>query len=176
MSKHGAVITAESLSKSGAKGADVTNIVNELRIAIDAKLSQHKRSWGRNVVPYTLPTVFTQLHGLARGDAQRIIYATIIRMYQQRKFDVRIYLGQDEGTNQAKTILYIAWIADLTQKDIDGMNEVIREARIAQEDIDGFLSNTSIGDTLLTASQLAATAPPLAPTDSQLYPSQTAEQ
>jgi hypothetical protein len=127
-------VTAEQLSKSGAKGKDLDAIVREQILIIDDRLQRSERNWGRNILAHNLPTSFT-FAGLEKKDAQRIIYTAIVRSVEERGFKVRLLLKHD------CTTIYLEWVTDLNSDEIDAMNRLIRRVRIASaEDLEAFLS------------------------------------
>ena len=126
-------ITAKQLSKSGAKGKDLDTIIRDQLIIIDDSLQRADRTWGRNVIAQTLPTNFS-LPGLKKKDAQRIIYATIIKNLFSRGFNVRILLEAE------RTTLFLEWVTGLNSEEIDTMNNLIRRVRIAPGEVEGFLT------------------------------------
>ena len=128
-------ITAQHLSKSGAKGKVLDSIIREQLAIIDEKLIRADRTWGRNVVTHNLPTCIS-LPGLEKQDAQRILYSTIIRSLDKRGFDTRINLTDE------LTVLYIAWTTDLAGEEIEAMNTVIVQRVIAGDEIKRFTATT----------------------------------
>ena len=96
-------VTAAALSKSGTRSKDVDSVVREQLASIDDRLLRHERSWGRNIVKFSLPVNFV-LPGLQKKDAQRIVYAAILRSLLDRGFEVKLTL--DEAQHNT---LYIAW-------------------------------------------------------------------
>ena len=126
-------VTAKQLSKSGAKGKDLDGIVREQLLIIDDHLQRADRTWGRNVIAHDLPTSFS-FPGLEKRDAQRIIYATIIRSLRERGFSVRLLLEVEH------TVLYIEWVTDLNAEEVDAMNCLIRQVRITSEEVEAYLA------------------------------------
>ncbi len=125
-------LTAKELSKSGARSGDLDIIIREQLRIIDEKLQRADRAWGRNVVPANLPLNFG-LAGLGKKESQRIVYAEIIRSLKDRGFEVNILI------EKTQTVLYVAWVTDLNQEEIDAMNKVIADARIQASDVDKVL-------------------------------------
>jgi hypothetical protein len=130
-------VTADQLSKTGARGKELDMIVREHLTIIDDRLLKADRTWGRNVVAYDLP-IMIPLPGLDKKDAQRIVYSAILRSLEKRKFEVRLLLDHQ------KTTLYIAWMTDLDVEEVEAMNTLIRSKRIAQEDVEKFMRQGAI--------------------------------
>jgi hypothetical protein len=122
-------LTAKELSKSGARSSEIDAIIREQLRIIDEKLQRADRAWGRNVVPVGLPLTFG-LVGLGKKESQRIVYAEIIKSLKDRGFEVNILI------EKMQTVLYVAWVTDLNQEEIDAMNKIIAGVRIQASDID----------------------------------------
>jgi hypothetical protein len=122
-------LTAKELSKSGARSSEIDSIIREQLRIIDEKLQRADRAWGRNVVPVGLPLTFG-LVGLGKKESQRIVYAEIIKSLKDRGFEVNILI------EKMQTVLYVAWVTDLNQEEIDAMNKIIAGVRIQASDID----------------------------------------
>lgn len=120
-------VTATQLSKSGARGKELDRMVQEQIQIIDDRLLKADRTWGRNVVEYSLP-VDLSIPGLAKKDAQRILYTNILQSLEKRGFDTGIILEDNSS------ILLIAWMTDLESKEIDAMNAIIRSKRLTTAD------------------------------------------
>jgi hypothetical protein len=127
-------VTAQQLSKSGARGKELDNIVRDHLQIIDDKLLKAGRSWGRNVVSHDLPTMLN-LPGLEKKDGQRIVYSSILRSLDDRGFETRILLEQ----KPERTTIYIAWMTDLDSEEVEAMSALIRSRRIVQDDLAHFL-------------------------------------
>ena len=125
-------VTAQQLSKSGAKGKELDAIVREQLLIIDDRLQRAERTWGRNIVSQDLPTNFV-LPGLEKRDAQRIIYTAVVRSLQERGFKVRLLLDSDITT------VYLEWVTDLNSTEVDAMNRLIRTVRIGPDDLEAYL-------------------------------------
>ena len=87
------------------------------------------RIYGRNVVTYELP-VTMPFSGISKKDAQTIVYAAIIQNLKKRGFEARISLTSD------KTVLYIIWVATISQTELDAMTSIIRNATISPKNAD----------------------------------------
>lgn len=124
-------ITAQHLSKSGAKGKVLDSIIREQLAIIDEKLIRADRTWGRNVVAHDLPTCIS-LPGLEKKDAQRILYSSIIRSLDKRGFETRINLTEEVST------LYIVWMTDLAGEEIEAMNTIIVQRIISGDEVKKF--------------------------------------
>ncbi len=131
-------ITAEQLSKSGARGKELDNIVREQLQLIDAALQRADRMWGRNVVVIDLPTNFSGLIGLHKKDAQRIIYCATIKSLKERGFEVAILLEPE------KTTIYIAWMTDLDKSEVSAMTALISATRVSKDQIDAFVNQGAL--------------------------------
>jgi hypothetical protein len=129
-------VTANQLSKSGARGKDLDAVVREHIQIIDDKLLKADRTWGRNVVTHDLPIVLA-LPGLDKKDAQRIVYSTILRSLDRRGFETRILLEPDFTT------VYIAWMTDLDIEEVEAMNSLIRAKRIQRDVLENFVQRGS---------------------------------
>jgi hypothetical protein len=129
-------VTANQLSKSGARGKDLDAVVREHIQIIDDKLLKADRTWGRNVVTHDLPIVLA-LPGLDKKDAQRIVYSTILRSLDRRGFETRILLEPDFTT------VYIAWMTDLDIEEVEAMNSLIRAKRIQRDVLEDFVQRGS---------------------------------
>lgn len=125
-------VTAQNLSRSGARGKEIDAVVREQLQIIDDRLQRATRTWGRNVVSHSLPTMFT-LPGLDKKNAQRIVYSTIIRSLEKRGFETKLLLETDQ------TMIYTAWMTDLDVEEVAAMNALIRAKRIQRPDLDAFL-------------------------------------
>lgn len=125
-------VTAQQLSKSGAKGKEIDAVVREQLLIIDDKLQRAERTWGRNVLTHDLATAF-HFPGLDKRDAQRIIYAAIIRSLQDRGFTIRLLLEEE------RTALFIEWVTDLNVAEVDAMNRLIQKVKIDIKDVNNFL-------------------------------------
>lgn len=128
-------LTAEQLSKSGARSSDLDGIIKDQLLIIDKGLQQQEKSWGRNVYACDLITNIA-LPGMDKKDAQRIIYAAIVRSLQERGFRVRLLLEPEQ------TVIYIEWISNLDPAEIRAMTNVIKAVRIAAKDVEPYLKNT----------------------------------
>lgn len=124
-------ITAEKLSKMGTHGSTFRQIVRDQLSAIDSELQRHTKQWGRNVVTYELPSVFTNT-GLSRKQTQLIIYSQIIRSLKDRGFEVRIAINADH------TVLFVVWVTEVDPAQIRAMTATIKKAAIDPKDIDAF--------------------------------------
>jgi hypothetical protein len=114
-------VTASSLSKSGARGKDLSGVIrNQLDIIYD-KCKRHERTWGKNVVSHDLPCNFV-MPGLAKKDAQRIVYSAIIRDLKEKEFEVALVLSD----LPEKATIYVSWVTDLKVDEIEAMNKIIR--------------------------------------------------
>ena len=109
-------VTAEKLSKTGARGKDLQVIIKEHLRIIDDKLCRAEKSWGKNIVTYDLPTLFG-IPGLTKTDAQLIIYSAILRSLRDRGFEL--------GLNLEKSILYIVWMTDLNHEEMTAMKKLV---------------------------------------------------
>jgi hypothetical protein len=134
-------VTVDQLKKTGASNTQFDLFVREQIGLIDDRLVRHDRRWGRNVVPYELPTHY-MAPGLTAKDVQRILYSTLIQHYKDGGFEVRLLLEPERPY-----MLYLAWTTDLTKEQIDAMNAVISKARIALGDLDAFCSSDALAET-----------------------------
>ncbi|MDE2097737.1 MAG: hypothetical protein KGL39_10850 [Patescibacteria group bacterium] len=125
-------LTAQQMSKKAARGRDVDAVVQEQLLMIDDKLSHHPVSWGRNVVPYELPTT-PPLTNLQKRDAQRVVYSQVIHSLEKRGFEVALELSKE------KTMIYIAWVTVFNADELNEMNKTLQRCRISSEDVQGFL-------------------------------------
>jgi hypothetical protein len=130
-------VTAQQLSKSGARGKDLDAVVQEQLRIIDDRLLRAERCWGRNVVRYDLPQTLS-LPGLEKKDGQRLMYSMIIKSLESRGFEVRILLETDDS------VLFIAWMTDLDKKEVEAMNALIRAKRIYQADVKKFIAHGAV--------------------------------
>jgi len=128
-------VTAEQLSKSGAKGKDLDSVVREQLLIIDSKLQKADRTWGRNIVSHDLPASFV-FPGLSKKHAQRIIYTSIVRSLLDRKFGVRLLLDDDSTT------IFVEWSTDLNQDEVTAMNHLIHKVRIDKSQVADYLNMT----------------------------------
>lgn len=124
-------LTASGLSKSGARGHDIETFVRDQLAVIDEKLQRHERSWGRNVLKYDLPISFS-LPGLAKADAQLVIYSSIIQSLEKRGFETRILIEQD------LVQLAIAWETVFSEGEVDAMTRVVSNVRVDRKTLDAF--------------------------------------
>jgi hypothetical protein len=131
-------VTAEQLSKSGARGKELDNIVRELLQLIDSTLQRADRMWGRNVVPIDIPMSWSGIVGLPKKDQHSIVYSAIIKSLETRGFEVRILLETD------KTTLYVAWMTDLDKTEVTAMSALISSKRIPREQVDQFIAQGAL--------------------------------
>jgi len=127
-------VTAEQMSKSGAKSKDIERVVKEQLAMIDDKLQQTERSWGQNWKTYELPQTF-QIMGLEKKDAQRIIYSMIVTEMERRGFQVKLILEPDI------TLIVLGWITELNVAEVDAMNETLKRSRITRAELTTLISN-----------------------------------
>jgi len=127
-------VTAEQMSKSGAKSKDIERVVKEQLAMIDDKLQQTERSWGQNWKTYELPQTF-QIMGLEKKDAQRIIYSMIVTEMERRGFQVKLILEPDI------TLIVLGWITELNVAEVDAMNETLKRSRITRTELTTLISN-----------------------------------
>ena len=130
----GMSLTAKQLSKSGARGKELDTLVREQLHILDDHLQRSERTWGANFVVYDLPTSFN-FPGLDKKDAQRIVYTAVIKSLRERGFEVRLLLVPE------RTALYVKWVTDLNSAEIEAMNRLITEVRIAPEAVEAFLAD-----------------------------------
>lgn len=130
-------VTAKQLSKSGARGKELDAVVRDLLLVIDEQLQRSERSWGRNLIAHELPVVFA-FPGLDKRGAQRIIYAAVVSSLEGRGFGVRLLLAPE------RTTIYIEWLTDLSQAEVEDMNRLVRRVRIPEEDLEAFLARASL--------------------------------
>lgn len=130
-------VTPDTLSASASRGLDV--IVKDVAALVDKAILDAPRQCGPNVATCELPTEFPT-STLRKADAQRVVYSSIIRSLQARKFtNVRIYLGKDDN----KAVLVVGWVSELDQKDIAAMDRVISGARITKEELERLTSGAT---------------------------------
>lgn len=146
-------VTAKQLSKSGARGKDIDNLIREQIHLIDDRLLRAERTWGRNVVAHDLPTMFG-VPGLDKKDAQRIVYSAIIRSYDKRGFETRLLLETERST------LFLAWMTDLDVEEVAAMNALIRARRIKPNDLPRFLNHGLAGAPRSAAAAREGRTPP----------------
>ena len=127
-------VTAEQMSKSGAKSKDIERVVKEQLAMIDDKLQQTERSWGQNWKTYELPQTF-QIMGLEKKDAQRIIYSMIVTEMERRGFQVKLILEPDI------TLIVLGWITELNVAEVDAVNETLKRSRITRAELTTLISN-----------------------------------
>jgi len=128
-------LTAKDLQKTGARGSEFNSVVRSQISLIDDQLHRAERHWGRNVVAFEL-TKNISIGGLKSTDAQRIVYSSLIKDYRDRGFEVRLLLEPDRPY-----MLYLAWVTDLNQAEVDAMNKVIGDARITPPELEPFLAD-----------------------------------
>jgi len=145
-------VTANTLSKSGARGKALDSVVREQLQMIDEKLLHADRTWGRNVVSHDLPTVLG-LPGLDKKDAQRIVYSAVIRSLENRGFEVRLLLEAD------RSAVYIAWMTDLDVEEVEAMNALIRAKRIQRGELEAFIRHGAPAPRAATAARQGRAEP-----------------
>jgi hypothetical protein len=133
-------VTAQQLSKSGARGKELDGIINEQLHVIDAALQRAERTWGRNVVPVSLPTSFSSMLGLSKKDAQRIVYSSILKNLESRGFEVRLLMEMEPE----RTTLYMAWMTDLDKAELEAMTALIKAKRITRDKLDEFMAQGAL--------------------------------
>lgn len=129
------MMTAKKLSKSGVRGPDIATILRDQFEIIDSALTKAPKHWGRNVVNVELPLIFN-IPGLATGDAQRLIYSSILKRMIDNGLNPRITM------TQKRTVLYLQWVADIDQKEVDAMSSLIKRCRLSYDDVPAFLEGT----------------------------------
>lgn len=133
-------VTASSLSKSGARGKELSGVIRNQLDIIYEKCRRHERTWGKNVVAHDLPCNFV-MPGLSKKDAQRIVYSAIIRDLEEREFEVGLVLGN----NPERTTIYISWVTDLKTDEIEAMNKIIRSHVLTKQKLKDFLAPAPSG-------------------------------
>jgi len=133
-------VTASSLSKSGARGKELSGVIRNQLDVIYGKCKRHERTWGKNIVSHELPCNFV-MPGLSKKDAQRIVYSAIIRDLEQNEFEVGLVLGD----KPEKSTIYVSWVTDLKTNEIDVMNRVIRSHLLSKQKLKEFLAPAPAG-------------------------------
>jgi hypothetical protein len=126
-------ITADKLSATGSRGRELDAVVRDVLVRIDDALVRADRVWGRNVVTHELESNYN-IPGLGKKAAQRVIYSTVVRSLRERGFTVRLVLEPDRSR------LLIEWVTDLSDKEIDAMNRLIREVRLEASEVSSYLA------------------------------------
>lgn len=127
------MITATKLSKLSVKVKELENIIKEHLYIIDEKMLKSDKCWGRNVIAHELPTIFV-IPGIERKDAQRMVYSAVLKNLQKRGFEAKILI------DATKTIIYISWICEYSQEEINGMDAIIKDNRILPNQVDEFIN------------------------------------
>lgn len=136
-------VTAKQLSQTAARGKDIQNIIRDQIQLIDKKLLETPKVWGRNVVPCDLPTTIA-IPGLNKQDAQKIVYSSIVRSLESRGFEVRLLLTEAKEREPAISRIYIAWVTDLDVAEVEAMNALVKQKRIAPEEVEKFRTQGAI--------------------------------
>lgn len=117
-------VDAKDLSGSAGGESFMDRVLaDQLRI-IDDKLRSHPRAWGRNVVTVRLPFTGLNVPGMARDDAQRLLYSLLIRSLEKRGFEVGIHI------TSADVHLYVAWELELDKEEVAAINALIKSRRV----------------------------------------------
>ena len=111
-------ITANHLAKVGPKRNVLNSIIQEQLIIIDDILLRSNRDWGKNRIVHDLP-INLIIPGIEKRDAQRVVYASIIKSLQSRGFAVRIALHTD------KTTLYVEWETNISSEAMQATTDLI---------------------------------------------------
>lgn len=115
------------MSERGSLTQFQENIISLIR-SIDSAIERFVPNWGRNVLIYDLPSVFTGVpDGVSSADCQRIIYAGIITSLKERGFDVGIVLDKKQS------MLYVAWSVTMKDSDLNKLTQVIKSVRLIDE-------------------------------------------
>ncbi len=126
-------LRVEELQTAVVSTATLEGLVRERLQMIDIKIREADRVFGRNVIIVDLAVEFG-VPGLDKREQQRFVYSKIIESLKQRRFDVKIWLGQDT------TRLFIAYTIKFNAEQKAAMSEIIRETRIEREQIEVFCS------------------------------------
>lgn len=129
-------VTADQLGKTGTRSKEIEAVVHDLLLAIDSDLARHPRKWGRNVMMYELPSNFA-FPGLARKDAQRVVYCAVVKSLEERGFAVRILI------EQTATRAFIEWASEIDHDEVDEMNRYLADHQILQTELQEFLDPRS---------------------------------
>lgn len=129
-------VTAEQLSKTGARGKDIDSIVKDRLQVIDRELVNHTTTWGVNLYQHALPTTFN-IPGLNKANAQRLVYSSILKDLIGR-FGSK-YVRLEISDKPEKTTLYIAWVTDVDKNEIDAMTSLIKAQRVETGGVQAWL-------------------------------------
>jgi len=119
-------ITARQLNKPYKK--ELESLVCEHLQIIDDKLIKSEKILGKNHIEHDLPINILVI-GLDKKNAQRIIYATIIRSLEKRGFKTNIILEEN------KTTLIVKWKSEFNSKEIESMNSLLKSKIISRESL-----------------------------------------
>lgn len=150
-------LTAEQLSKSGARGAEIDQIINQQLQCIDIALQKAPRVWGRNTVQYSIPESFGYLT-LGKKEAQCIIYSTVLKNLEERGFETKIIL------EEKKTTIVISWMTDLAIEELMAMRAFIAPRVLNARDLPRFIAEGALpapGAATTVRTGRAAPPPPM---------------
>lgn len=109
-------VTPKSLNKNVISNKDIMNLVRDYLRVIDEDLQKHIVQLGENTVQFKLPQGF-DFPGYNKASVQRIIYVSIIKSLEDRKFSCKIDLD--------KCVLYISWISVMDKRELDELDQYL---------------------------------------------------
>ncbi len=124
-------VTAEQVRHSIGMNGIMQGLVKDHLLRIDAIIEAHDRVLGINCVPYDLPVVL-EIPGMSTEDWQLILFSSLMKSLLDRGFTVKIRLAKESN------VLYIAWVAEITEEELRAMRSIIRVNRV---DDDSFLED-----------------------------------
>lgn len=131
--------TARALGRRVARRADVAAVAREQASIVEDALGRHETRWGWNAVEVDLPTVFA-LQGLGRADAQRVVYAAIVRDLEARGFEARLCFGA--GADPEGCRLLVGWYAGITAGEAAAIDQRLARALLPPAELAAFRGGT----------------------------------
>ena len=122
--------TVADLREKAKQGKPIEEFSEGIVRDIDLALTRHETKFGRNCVSVDVP-VSTTIHGLARDDAQRIMYSHLISVYEKRGFDVRVQLAP------RVTILHLLFDVEFDSSFQKSLTQKITSRRVGDGVPDG---------------------------------------
>lgn len=121
-------LTVSQLCKNNPLSRTITGLIKEQLDIIDSKIRTSGQHFGTNTITHEMPTVWP-ISGMERITSQKVIYGSVIKSLSQRGFSVRLSLTEDAA------ILFISWILQMDNKELDVLDKIIKSAQNTGKDI-----------------------------------------
>jgi hypothetical protein len=122
-----AALSVNDLLRRMKQGKPIKDFTQSIVGGVDRLIERHESHFGRNLVSVDIPVTAT-ISGLRRDDAQRAMYASLIAVYRDRGFDVRI-----EMPSPQKTVLHLFYDIKFDQAVKDSLDALIRRHRVGDD-------------------------------------------